>query len=107
MGGEPGNYLEASASCMFTYAFAKGARKGYLDNSYLKVAQSSFDAILKEFITVEENGLVTIDHGCFAAGLGGLEYRSGSYEYYINEKKGKNDSKSVGPFILAAAELGR
>ena len=107
MGGEPGNYLEASASCMFTYAFAKGAHMGYLDESYLKVAESAFDAILEEFISVEENGLVTIDHGCFAAGLGGLEYRSGSYEYYITERKGKNDSKSVGPFILAAAELGR
>ena len=107
MGGEEGNYLEASASCMFTYAFAKGAKNGYLDEDYLNIAQSSFDAILDKFIIVEDNGLVTIDHGCFAAGLGGLEYRSASYEYYVNERKGKNDSKSVGPFILAARELDR
>jgi unsaturated rhamnogalacturonyl hydrolase len=106
-GGKQGNYLEASASCMFTYAFAKGAKKGYLDEDYLKKAQSSFDAILDKFIIVEDNGLLTIDHGCFAAGLGGLEYRSASYEYYVNERKGKNDSKSVGPFILAARELNR
>jgi unsaturated rhamnogalacturonyl hydrolase len=56
---------------------------------------------------IEEDGLVSIDHGCFAAGLGGLDYRDGSYEYYIHERKGKNDSKSVGPFIMAACELGR
>jgi len=107
MGGSPGNYLEASASSMFTYAFAKGAKKGYLDQKYLDIANACFDAILLEFITIEEDGLVSIDHGCFAAGLGGINYRDGSYEYYINERKGKNDSKSVGPFIMAAYELQR
>ncbi len=107
MGGEPGNYLEASASCMFTYALAKGARKGYLDPAYREVANTSFDAILEEFILEEEDGLVSIDHGCFAAGLGGRDYRDGSYDYYINERKGKNDSKSVAPFIMAAFELER
>lgn len=28
--GEPGNYLESSASCMFTYALYKGVRLGVL-----------------------------------------------------------------------------
>jgi unsaturated rhamnogalacturonyl hydrolase len=107
MGGKPGNYLEASASCMFVYALAKGARKGYLEDTYRSMAASSFDSIIKEFIEVEENGLVNITHCCFAAGLGGLDYRSGSYDYYINERRGMNDSKSVGPFIMAAIELNR
>lgn len=107
MGGREGNYLEASASCMFTYAFAKGARMGYLDAEYLEIAKASFNGIIEHFILVEEDGLVSIDHGCFAAGLGGLNYRDASYEYYVNEKKGKNDSKSVGPFIMAAYELDR
>jgi len=107
MGTRPGNYLEASGSCMFTYTFAKGARKGYLDPEFRSIANSCFDAILSEFIEVEDDGLVSIDHGCFAAGLGGINYRDGSYDYYINERKGKNDSKSVGPFIMAAFELKR
>lgn len=107
MGGSPGNYLEASASCMFVYAFAKGARMAYLDPEYQSMAEASFHSILKEFISTGEDNLVNIDQGCFAAGLGGLNYRSGSYEYYINERKGMNDSKSVGPFILAAFELKR
>lgn len=107
MAGSPGNYLEASASSMFVYAFAKGAKNEYLDSEYLTLAASSFDSIIREFIDVEENGLVNINQGCFAAGLGGMKYRSGSYEYYVNERKGANDSKSIGPFILAAIELGR
>jgi unsaturated rhamnogalacturonyl hydrolase len=107
MGGSPGNYLEASASLMFIYAFAKGAHKGYLDGKYLELADRSFDSALEEFIIVEKDGLVSIDHGCFAAGLGGIDYRDGSYDYYIHEQKGKNDSKSVAPFIMAALELNR
>ena len=91
----------------FKMPFAKGARKGYLDPVYMSVAQSCFESILSEFIEIEEDGLVSINHGCFAAGLGGLNYRSGSYDYYVNERKGKNDSKSVGPFIMAAIELER
>lgn len=107
MGEKEGNYLEASATCMFVYAFARGAHHGYLDGKYLEIANESFDSILEEFITIGEDGLVSIDQGCFAAGLGGREYRDGSYEYYINERKGKNDSKSVAPFIMAAFELNR
>ena len=30
-GGREGNYLEGSGSAMYTYAFASGAHKGYLD----------------------------------------------------------------------------
>ncbi len=107
MGGSQGNYLESSASCMFVYAFAKGAMHGYLDKKYLQVAENSFDSILEKFIRVEPDGRLTITDGCFAAGLGGIPYRSGDYEYYINERKGENDSKAVGPFILAAYELNR
>ncbi len=107
MAGEEGNYLEASASCMFVYAFAKGAHQGYLDGKFLEIANESFDSILEEFIVIDKDGLVSIDHGCFAAGLGGRDYRDGSYEYYVTERKGKNDSKSVAPFILAAFELKR
>ena len=92
---------------MFVYAFAKGANRGYLGPEYLAMANASFDAILDEFIVIEDDGLVSIDQGCFAAGLGGREYRDGSYDYYIHEKKGKNDSKSVAPFIMAAFELKR
>src|SRR5256885_3903422 len=38
-GGAKGNYLEASASCMFVYALGKAARQGYLPLSYRAVAR--------------------------------------------------------------------
>ena len=44
---------------------------------------------------------------CGGAGLGGVPYRDGSFEYYITEKIIPNDPKGVGPFIFAALEMER
>ena len=88
-GGDEGNYLEASGSSMFTYAFAKGAKKGYLDKSYLDIANRAFDSMLKQFIITDKDGMPTLTWVCAAAGLGGKPYRDGSYEYYITERKKK------------------
>ncbi len=106
-GGREGNYLEGSGSAMFTYVFAKGARLGYLDSGYRDIAETAFDGILNELVSVDEKGLVTIRDICGGCGLGGNPYRDGSYEYYINEKRFDNDTKGVAPFILAAIELDR
>ena len=104
-GNRTGNYLESSASCMFVYAFAKGANKGYLDNAYFKAAQESFKGIIDSMVTVDEKGLISLHHACQGAGLGGNPYRDGGYEYYVNEKQRTDDFKAIGPFILAALEL--
>ncbi|HNW57639.1 MAG TPA: glycoside hydrolase family 88 protein [Bacteroidales bacterium] len=106
-GGHEGNYLEGSGSAMFTYVFAKGARLGYLDKKYTSIANSSFNGIIKELISVDDKGFVTMHNICGGCGLGGNPYRDGSYEYYINEKRVDNDTKGVAPFIMAALELDR
>jgi unsaturated rhamnogalacturonyl hydrolase len=104
-GGEEGNYLEASASAMFVYTLAKGTNQGYLPEKYKTVANESFDAMVKEFVTVDDKGVVSLNQICGVAGLGGNPYRDGSYEYYVNELIRPNDPKGVGPFIMAALEL--
>jgi unsaturated rhamnogalacturonyl hydrolase len=106
-GGREGNYLEGSGSAMYAYAFARGAHKGYLDKKYLDLANKAFNGILKELITVDKDGLVTMHNICGGCGLGGNPYRDGSYEYYVNEKRIDNDTKGVAPFIMAALELDR
>ncbi len=104
-GNRKGNYLEASASCMFTYAFAKGANNGYLDKKYSEAAKESFMGIIKNFVKIEKNGLVDLYHTCKSAGLGGHPYRDGSFEYYIDEPQRTNDMKGLGPLILASLQL--
>jgi unsaturated rhamnogalacturonyl hydrolase len=106
-GGSEGNYTEASASCMFVYAMAKGIRKGYLDPKYLEVAQRGYAGIIEHLVEVEEHGQVNLTRICAVAGLGGEQQRDGSYEYYIGEPVKANDHKGVGAFLLAAAEMER
>lgn len=102
--GKEGNYLEATVSTMFVYTLYKAVRLGYINRSYLDVAEKGYQGILKTFITVDVNGLVSINHCCAVAGLGGNPYRSGDYDYYIHEKIRSNDAKAVGPFINASLE---
>lgn len=99
-----GNYLEASVSCMFTYALAKGVRHGYLDNAYKYVAVKAFEGIVANFVTENPDGTIDLNQICRSAGLG--FGRDGSYEYYVyQEERVANDGKGVGPFILASLEM--
>ncbi|MGY2132904.1 glycoside hydrolase family 88/105 protein [Hymenobacter sp. HD11105] len=104
-GSRAGNYVEASATCMFVYALAKGARLGYLDKSFQKVADKGYQGILKQFVQTEPDGLLTLNGTVSVGGLGGSPYRDGSYEYYLSEPIQKNDFKGVGPFIMASVEM--
>lgn len=106
-GNRKGNYLEASGSAMFTYTYAKGVHKGYLPEKYLENAEKAYSGIIKNLISVEENGIVNLNQVCGVAGLGGNPYRDGSYDYYVNEIIRSNDPKGTGPFILASIELNK
>ncbi|MFO7448351.1 MAG: glycoside hydrolase family 88 protein [Ignavibacteriaceae bacterium] len=103
-GDKEGNYIEASASAMFTYAFAKGANEGYLDNKFLGLAGESFDGIIINLVKIEDDNIYLHDV-VSVSGLGGNPYRDGSFEYYVSEPKRTNDFKGYGPFLLAAIEL--
>ena len=98
-GGMKGNYLEASGSTMFTYAMAKGIHNGYLSETFKSSLKKAYEGLQKEFITIDEKGLPHIHHSCSGAGLGGTPYRSGTYDYYINEPQRSDDLKTIGPLI--------
>ena len=107
-----GNYLEASASSMFVYSLAKAARLGYIDATYRTIAKRGFDGIVANLVKTNSDGTVSLTNICQVAGLGGNlrkdgSYRDGTYEYYVSEPVVADDYKGVGPFIMAAHELGR
>jgi unsaturated rhamnogalacturonyl hydrolase len=106
-GGCAGNYIEASASCMFVYAMAKGIRKGYLAPKYLEAAQRGYAGIIEHLVKVDECGQVNLLRTCQVADVGGDQNCDGLYEYYINKPVGTNDHQNVGAFILASAEMAR
>lgn len=106
-----GNYLEASASAMFVYAFARGARRGYLSPRFRTRALRGFDGITTNLVRSAAYGPSLINV-CQVSGLGGAvradgSQRDGSIAYYLSEPVVSDDYKGLGPLILAALELGQ
>ena len=90
---------------MLVYVFCKSVRLGYLEKDYLLAAGRAYRGLLGNMIKMNGSGKLTLEGTCGSAGLGGMPYRDGSYEYYISEPIIPNDFKGVGPFILATLEM--
>lgn len=106
------NYLEASASCMFTYALLKGIRLGLLEReAFSPVAEKAYDGVLSTFITESSAG-VDIHNICRSAGLGpsNKPERNGTADYYLDGSDVNivsNEGKGIGSFIMASLEYER
>lgn len=100
--GREGNYLETSCSAMFIYTFLKGALKGHLPAAYWDHGVQAYHNLTRNFVRENEDGTLSLTRSCAVAGLGGKPYRSGTFEYYINEPIRENDPKAIGPYIMAS-----
>ncbi|WP_251106572.1 glycoside hydrolase family 88 protein [Alloacidobacterium dinghuense] len=103
--GSKDNYFESSAACMFTYAFAKGVRLGYLSTNYSSTAARAYQGILKQFARVDSTGEVTLTETVKAIGLGTDKVHDGSYSYYVSQEVISNDPKGIGAFLMASTEM--
>lgn len=110
------NYLESTASSMFTYCLLKGYRLGYLDKSFCDAGVKGYNGILKQFIRVNPDKTISLTRCCEVSGLGPGKgpyvpenkvnlRRDGSFNYYMSEPIRDNDGKGVGPFIWASLEM--
>jgi unsaturated rhamnogalacturonyl hydrolase len=104
LGERKGNYLEASASSMITYAIAKGIRLGVLDNSWNEPLDQAYKGLITEFVLETKEGWVNLNKNCEVAGLGVGEKRDGTFAYYISEPIIMNDQKGIGAFLQACGE---
>lgn len=119
------NYIESSATALFTAAYLKAIRLGYLaEDDYKTVAVNGYKCLVNQFFSVDANGKVNIFGSCRSAGLGGSgdnykadkeRYRDGSNEYYllgydvakVEKSENKTEGKVLGAFIMAATEYER
>ncbi len=101
-----GNYLEASASCMFTYSMAKGTRLGYLEPTYKDHVLKAYNGLESQFIRTSSNGSTALVGTCKSAGLGGMIHKDGTFKYYTSEPMADNDYKGIGTFLMAGVEVG-
>lgn len=118
------NYIETSATAIFSAALFKAARLGLIDATYKENAKKAFECLVNNY-TYQKDGSLEIWGSCRSAGLGGgtdkkyaaggEKYRDGSNEYYLlgydvpMVKKTDNltEGKVLGGFIMAATEYER
>lgn len=114
------NYLESSATALYTAAYFKAIRLGLLDKAtYEATAKKAYQGIIENFMSADNN----LYWCCKSAGLGGkgdackengAKFRDGSNAYYLKgndvapTKPGSyTEGKVLGAFIMAATEYER
>ena len=118
------NYIETSATAIFSAALFKAVRLGLIDAKYKENARKAFECLVNNY-TYLKDGSLEIWGSCRSAGLGGgtgtdyakggKKYRDGSNEYYllgydvpmVEKKEGITEGKVLGGFIMAATEYER
>jgi len=91
-GGDSKNWLETSASSMYTFTMARGVQRGYLPSSYQAVADRGYAGVLKK-VSVGSDGLTNITDICEGTNVGDLSY------YYARARK-TNDFHGLGAFLI-------
>jgi unsaturated rhamnogalacturonyl hydrolase len=103
--GDKQNYIESSSVLMFTYAFAKGARLGYLPKPYGIAAARAWKAVQLRFVQTSASGEVKITGTVTHISLGASPADNGSDDYYLGAPVVDDDPKGVGAFLLAGSEM--
>lgn len=109
------NYIETSATAIFSAALFKAVRLGLLGDTYKNAAKKAFEGIVNNFVAPKADGTINIWSSSRSAGLGGSHYRDGSKIYYIlgtdtkivTKEDNLTEGKVLGGFIMAATEYER
>lgn len=99
-GGQAGNWLESSCTCLFSCAMFRAHKMGILDETYRDAAARGFQGVTAR-LARDENGLL-IGNICVGTGVG-------DYPFYCARPTSVNDLHGAGAFLLmcaAAAQAG-
>ena len=101
------NYLESTASAIFSYCLLKGYNKGWLNETYKEAGEAAYCGVVKQFVEDNSNNTIKLTKCCKMGSLNMAPDKGydGSYASYIKSfDVGDNDSKGTGPFIWASLE---
>lgn len=93
-GGEEGNWLETSCSCLFVAAVCRAVENSILPASYLVQAKKGYEAVIRS-LEVEGEDLL-VGGVCIGTCVG-------DYRYYCERPTSVNDLHGVGAVLLMCA----
>ncbi len=92
------NWIETSGSCMFIYALKIAADNGYIDKSYIDVANKAWNGI-KTKIKIDSNGIGYINDTVTGMGV------QNTYNDYISKEKLTNSTHGLCGILLASSAM--
>jgi len=95
-GGQAGNWLENSCSCLFVAALCRAVSQGLLDESYLQVAKKGYRGVINSLTWEKEE----LQLGSICVGTG-----VGDYKHYCERDTSVNDLHGMGAFLLMCVEV--
>lgn len=96
-GGVDGNWLETSASSMYTFAMWMGVQRGYLDKHFAAVALKGYKGVLSK-VSLDKDGMADITDICEGTNVADIAY-------YFGRKRNTNDFHGIGAFLIMNEEL--
>nr|WP_042194722.1 glycoside hydrolase family 88 protein [Kibdelosporangium sp. MJ126-NF4]CEL21499.1 Rhamnogalacturonides degradation protein RhiN [Kibdelosporangium sp. MJ126-NF4]CTQ95934.1 Rhamnogalacturonides degradation protein RhiN [Kibdelosporangium sp. MJ126-NF4] len=96
-GTTSGNWLETSASAMYTFMLSRGVERGYLDPSYQAVATKGYQGVLAK-ISLGTDGRTNLRDISEGTNVGDLAY-------YFGRKRNTNDFHGLGAFLIMNEQL--
>jgi unsaturated rhamnogalacturonyl hydrolase len=91
---KPDSYLESSVSCMFIYAVAKAVNQGWIDKSYMSIAENGWNGLSKKITASGE-----IADVCIGTGI------ENDIAFYYNRPKELNEFHVAGAALMAGSEM--
>jgi len=93
----PGNFLETSGSCMFTYFLDDAVKHGYIDASYHDAAMRGYKGVMSR-VSLGADGLYHISGICEGTNVG-------TQNDYLTRKVYTDDFHGLGAFLLMNEEV--
>jgi unsaturated rhamnogalacturonyl hydrolase len=93
-----GNWLETSCSSMYTYVISKAVEKGYVDSTYLAVANKGYQGVLSKVSLAADGVTTSIKDICVGTDVG-------DYAYYIARQRATNDLHGLGAFLIMNEQM--
>lgn len=95
-GGQEGNWLETSCSCLYVAAICKAVRKDILPAEYMEYAKKGYEGVIRSLGWDGDDLLV--GDVCVGTGVG-------DYKHYCDRPTSVNDLHGVGAFLIMCAEM--
>lgn len=93
----PGNWLETSSSCMYTYTLSRAIERGYISKRYSKASSKGYAGVLTQ-LSRDDEGFAHIANICEGTNVGDLAF-------YLDRPKSTDDFHGVGAFLIMNEQL--